>query len=138
MKLSALLIMLLLITSALSCSRQPELATSALATDFDGRWIGKWNWSASNETSLEISGDRVMVTSFPILHEPVIGDLIVVSTAGTATFENAYGSRGLPCILLSFPGPQEVMSVFIAQDKKRLIYNVSVNRDWQIAFIRDN
>ncbi len=74
------------------------------------------------------------MTGLPIVRDPVARTLVVVSAEGTATFENAYGAKGAPCVLLSFPGIQEVVPVFIARDKEHLIYNVDVNRDWRIIF----
>lgn len=78
------------------------------------------------------------MVGLPIVRDPVAGTLVVVSTEGTATFENAYGAKGAPCILLSFPGIQEVVAVFLAKDKEQLIYDVDVNRDWRINFIRSS
>lgn len=128
-------ITLLIVVSSLSCSRPDrELASSALAKDFDGIWTSSWD--TTNSIKVEVSGSTVKVTELPMLKDPLTGALTVVSTEGRAIFEPAYGAKGAPGILLSFPGIQEVVALFMTKDKAHLIYSVSEDRDWRITFMR--
>ncbi|MFO1513958.1 MAG: hypothetical protein U1F83_13745 [Verrucomicrobiota bacterium] len=129
------IISLLIVASSLSCSRPDrELASSALAKDFDGIWT--WSGDTTNSVKVEVTGSTVKVTELPIVKGPLTGALTFVSTVGTAVFEPAYGAKGAPGILLTFPGIQEVVVLFITKDKAHLVYSVSEDRDWRITFMR--
>jgi hypothetical protein len=119
-----------------SCSRKPEFATSAVATDFDGRWSGAWNWDPTRSTSLELSGTEFKVTGLPIEKSPD-DKLVTVSGKGEARFQSQYGSKGAPCVLLYFPDHKEVIPVFISREKSHLIYTVDINLDRRIIFTRN-
>ena len=119
----------------MSCSRNPELATSAVAKDFDGTWSGFWSWEPTRSTSLDISGTELKVTELPLEESP--GDKMGAITAeGEARFQSEYGSKGAPCILLYFLDHKEVVPLFISKDKEHLIYTVDINLDRRIIFKR--
>jgi len=124
-----------LLLFAVSCSRQPELAGSAIAKDFDGHWSGRWSWATNNTTSVDISGTNIQVSRFPIDTAPA-GGIVIVSGGGQVRFQSHYGSQDSPCILLFFENPRDVVPLCIAKDKKHLIYDVNIIHDQQIILER--
>jgi len=119
----------------LSCSpSRPDLASAADAKDFNGEWRGPWSWSSANSSKLEINGSRVRVAGLPILKDIASRNVMAFSGEGTATFERDYGPQRAPCVLLSFEGAPAYIAVFVAKDKKHLVYDVSTAQSMFIVF----
>ncbi len=134
MKLLGWKSLLLLFSLLISCSRAPELATSAAPKDFDGRWIGTWNWDTNRTTTLAISGTHIKVTGFPV-EKPPTTELIVASSEGQVEFQTGW-SRRAPCVLILLPNPKIGVPIYITRDKKHLVYDYDVNVDRRIIFVR--
>lgn len=117
----------------ISCSKKPEYATSAVASDFDGQWSGAWSWHTNSTSFIEISNGRVKIKELPLETEPA-DTIAVVSTEGEVRFANEYGSKRAPCVLLYLDAPKHAVPVYISKDKTRLIYNVDLNRERRIVF----
>src|SRR4051794_34524356 len=109
MKRRALLVSFIFIAICLSCSRsRKEPATSAAAEDFNGKWIGTWSWDRSKSASLEISEGQIKVSGLPVIKRPA-QETVVVSSDGRTVFDNAYGAKATPCLLLYLPSPANVV-----------------------------
>jgi hypothetical protein len=119
-----------------SCSpRQTDFAATAVATEFDGSWSGTWSWNPRKTSTVEIANGRVKVDGFPLRKSPR-DQVVVLSAEGEARFQAAYGAKGAPCVLLYFQNPKDVVALFITEDKRHLLYDVSLVRDQRIVFQR--
>ena len=135
MRIGSSVSLLLVLFLFASCSRPDrDLASSAVAKDFDGQWDGTWNWDPNRTTSLEISGLQLKFAGLPI--EKASGENTVLTSQGEAHFEREYGSEGAPCVLLYIQSNIMTVPLFITKDKKHLIYDVDLNYDKQIIFTK--
>jgi hypothetical protein len=120
--------------SVISCSRDGRtLATSAVATDFSGKWTGRWSWEPSKLSSVEVSGTNVTIVNLPVTDNKG-AQINILSGQGSADFEASYGAEGKPCILVSLPRGNEAVAFFITADLKHLDYTVDINYDRRIVF----
>ena len=102
--------LLSLICLSIACSQQREPARTAVSGDFEGKWVGRWDWDASQEASVEIKNSKILVNGLPL--EKSTGQTLVLQSAkGRSRFEPEYGPKGLPCILLYLDEHKEVIGL---------------------------
>ena len=119
-----------------SCSNSRDLASSAKAEEFEGQWYGSWSWQPNHTATIRISGKQAIVSQLPVVQGLDDRNIRSVTAEGETRFYAAYGPKGLPCILLSFPDVREMVPIFITNDKHQLYYSVSDDRLYRIRFNR--
>ena len=128
-------LLLICATFLMSCSDSHELSKSASPQDFEGSWVGKWNWSPSETTAITIVGDQLEALRFPL---DTAKGISLITAKGEAKFDKEYGSEAAPCVLLFFEDYKEVVPLFITKSKDRLTYTVDITFDKHIVFERTN
>lgn len=127
-RIKLLAISLLVVASG--CNRI-ELAESAQPKDFNGNWTGKWNWDPSKVAILNITNGLASISGFP--EQPSNGLQHI-----EVEFNESYGSKGAPAVLLFVNEPNVALPIYVTKDKKQLIYTYDINFDQRIFFVRAN
>lgn len=116
-----------------SCSRRPALAETATLADFHGEWIGEWSWKKGNLTALEINHGKAKLSNFPASSSTA--KEAVVSGEGAVEFRTQW-STPAPCVLVTLPGSELMVPIYITINKESLFYPVSTSGQKFIIFSR--
>jgi hypothetical protein len=126
----------LILGLAVSCSKRPELATTASLAQFDGSWTGEWSWKKGSVTDLDIKLGTIRFRNFPV--SSVVTGEVAVSGESKAEFKLQW-STPAPCILVTLSTYSNLtlaVTVYMAEDKEHLYYPVSTSKRTYIVFSR--